>query len=61
MTICPFVKYQQLGYTTSYNGVVKKPGCDDASCAVDTYWFSPEPRVKIPKLIIVPEGSVCPT
>ncbi len=53
-----FKNLPRLGYATSYEGGPEmKPGCTTASCTMDTFWFTPEAGVNLPKYWFVPEGS----
>lgn len=49
-----YTNFEQLGFVSSYNGVETSPGCRSASCNLDTFWFTPEEEVDLPKYWDVP-------
>ena len=52
-----FANLPRLGYVTSYQGTEKNPGCTTVSCKSDTFWFTPQAGVPVPKYWYVAEGS----
>lgn len=53
-----FMNLPRLGYATSYQGGAEmRPGCTTVSCKLDTFWFTPEAGVNVPKYWFVPEGA----
>ena len=53
-----FANVSRLGYATSYQGGTEmSPGCTTVSCKMDSFRFTPQPGVGVPKYWFVREGA----